>query len=131
MRTLSILGTLAILCCSAQLASAQYYRDTTGDTINPEKAINQSPTNTHIQLGVESYGPQRSYRARSYAPAVVAPNTGAQVGQQNRPDQWRYRRFNGQWWYYQTNKQWVVWNGSRWTEPMAQGTTQNQTSSHQ
>jgi hypothetical protein len=140
MRTFTFFGILAALCCSAQLASAQYYRDTTGDTINAEKAINQSRTNAHIQLGQENFGALRSYRAGSYIPGSpananvqVRPNqgqaagAGAQAGQQNRGEQWRYRRFNGQWWYYLPTNRWTVWNGSRWTEPMAQaGSTRNQ-----
>jgi hypothetical protein len=131
---LTLCGILAALCWTAQAASAQNYRDTTGDAINPEKSINQTRNTTHIQLGQETFAPIRSYRARSYAPSSVAVTTPPSVraGQQSGADEWRYRRHNGQWWYYQTNKQWVVWNGSRWTEPMAKGNaTQNQNSSHQ
>jgi hypothetical protein len=143
MRTLSLAGALATLCWLATSAAAQNYRDTSGDLINPGKAINQSPNNTRIQLGQENFGGQRSYQARSFAPAAT-PNAnvqagtnhgqpaGAQAGQQNRADQWRYRRFNGQWWYYMPNKSWMVWNGDRWTEPMARaGSAPNQNSGHQ
>jgi hypothetical protein len=79
------------------------------------------------------FAPTRSYRARSYAPAAVAATTpaNARAGQPNGADQWRYRHHNGQWWYYQTNNKWAVWNGSRWTEPMASaGSTQNQPGNH-
>ena len=141
MRTLTFVGILTVLCWSAQMASAQNYRDTTGDAINPEKAINQSPNNAHIQLGEENFAAPRSYRAGTFVPGAAAnanvqagtnqgqaAAAGAQAGQQNRGEQWRYRRFNGQWWYYLPSNRWMVWNGNAWTEPMARaGSTQNQT----
>ncbi len=111
MRALTSIGIVTTLCWLATSASAQY-RDTTGDLINPEKAINESRTNTDIQLGVEQGITQGTYRA----PASIPENQG---------NHWRYRFQNSQWWYYQTNNKWVVWNGKSWVEPSAPVPTGN------
>jgi hypothetical protein len=102
MRMFTFIGVLTALCWLTTSASAQNYRDTSGDAINPGKAINESPTNTDIQLGVE----QGAYRAPN-----TAPDTHG--------NHWRYRFQNSQWWYYQPNNRWVIWNGKSWVEPSA------------
>ncbi len=121
MRMLSFIGVLTTLCWVSTTASAQNYRDTSGDLINPGKAINESPANTDIQLGVEQGITQGTYQHPG-----VAPN---QQG-----NHWRYRFQNSQWWYYQPNNQWVVWNGRAWVEPSAMTvnrSTSNQQQPHQ
>jgi hypothetical protein len=112
---LSFVAVLATLCWSANSASAQNYRDTTGDAINPEKAINETRSNTDIQLGVEQGITQGTYQ-----------HPGAAPNQQG--NHWRYRFQNSQWWYYKPNNQWVVWNGKSWIQPstMTANTTQPQ-----
>ena len=45
---------------------------------------------------------------RKEAPPVSAAARGAA------PDDWRYRRHNGQWWYWLPNKTWVAWSGNAW-----------------
>jgi hypothetical protein len=104
MRMLSFIGVLTTLCWLATSASAQSFRDTSGDLINPGKAINESRSNADIQLGVEQGITQGTYRAPASEP-------------ENQGNHWRYRFQNSQWWYYQPNKQWVVWNGKSWVEP--------------
>ena len=111
MRMLTFMGVLTTLCWLATSASAQNYRDTSGDLINPEKAINESRSNTDIQLGVE-----QGYTQGAYQHPGAAPN---QQG-----NHWRYRFQNSQWWYYQPNNQWVVWNGKSWVQPSAMAPNQ-------
>ena len=121
MRMLSFIGVLSTVCWLATTASAQNYRDTTGDAINPGKAINESPANADIQLGVEQGVTQGTHRV----PVGMPENQG---------NHWRYRFQNSQWWYYQPNHQWVVWNGKSWVEPSAMAgnrTAGNQQQPHQ
>jgi hypothetical protein len=130
MRTLSFVAVLALVWGAASGAQAQY-RDTSGDMVNPEKAINQSRSNTHIQMGTEDFG-ARSYRAQSVVPSGTAaamstigrPLTDAEAraAVQGRPDAWRYRYSSNRWWYYMPNQHWMVWNGSRWNEHITQAT---------
>jgi hypothetical protein len=58
----SFIGVVAMLCTMVNPTSAQL-RDTSGDLINPGKAINEAPGNADIQLGVEQGITQGTYRA--------------------------------------------------------------------
>jgi hypothetical protein len=107
--------------CLLNSASAQRYRDTSGDALNAEKAINQSATNAEVQLGVEQGITQGTHRVPNSAP-------------DQHGNHWRYRFQNSQWWYYQPNNLWVVWNGNSWVQPsaaLAHGSQANQPQQHQ
>src|SRR5271170_2742396 len=118
MRMLSFVAVLATLCWSANSASAQSYRDTTGDLVNPEKAINETRTNTDIQLGVEQGITRGTYQ-----------HPGAAPNQQG--NHWRYRFQNGQGGYRQPNNLCVVLNGKSWIQPSTMTTNTNQPQQHQ
>jgi hypothetical protein len=118
MRTFSFVVAITALSWLATSASAQRYRDTSGDAINPGKAINESATNTDIQLGVEQGITQGTYQT----PGGVPNQQG---------NHWRYRFQNSQWWYYQPNNQWVVWNGRSWVPPAGATVQTNQPQQHQ